>query len=322
MKKQTHLFYFILFLLLVSLVVAAVFLQKRQLQSDLGRDSGFYSMLFFILNHAIYCEKHNINYTIRSTNWAYKYKDGWQDYFEEFEIRGQSPFFSTVKSHGELLGDYAIQEYKEIVPKVYRYNRKTKERIAQAKQRLGLLSQYDCIFIRRGDKLITGESHYYNASVYLDLLRKKNPQTHTIFVQTDDYTCIEELDEYMEKNALHIKIRTLCKPSERGAMVFNIHKEKLIKNVTKGEEESQYIKKNFSYTKTVEEMDRDELYEHTITMLVGIDLVSKSNICVCDYESNVGRFIKLFHNNSNKVYSIMDEKDIDYTKRICPSYSF
>jgi hypothetical protein len=151
---------------------------------------------------------------------------------------------------------------------------------------------------------------------------KKNPHTNTIFVQTDDYTCIEELDEYMEKNALRIHIRTLCKPSERGAMVFNIHKEKLRNNVTKGREESQYIQKNFSYTKTVEEMDREELYTHTLTMLVGIDIVRKSNICICDYESNVGRFIKLFHNNSNNVYSITEEHDIDYTKRICPSYSF
>jgi hypothetical protein len=56
-------------------------------------------------------------------------------------------------------------------------------------------------------------------------------------------------------------------------------------------------------------------------MIIGIDICSKSNICICDYQSNVSRFIKLFHNNPNNVYDIINE-DIDYNKIQNPAYGF
>ena len=58
-------------------------------------------------------------------------------------------------------------------------------------------------------------------------------------------------------------------------------------------------------------------------MLIGIDIVLNSNIVVTDYSSNVARFIKLKHCNSDKVYDLISKSNkIDYNKIICPSFLF
>jgi hypothetical protein len=70
-------------------------------------------------------------------------------------------------------------------------------------------------------------------------------------------------------------------------------------------------------------MNPSEIYNHTITMIIGIDLLINSNICVLDYQSNVSRFVKLAHNNINNVYDIITKtNNIDINKKICPAYSF
>jgi len=56
-------------------------------------------------------------------------------------------------------------------------------------------------------------------------------------------------------------------------------------------------------------------------MIIGIDFCLKSNICVCDYQSNVSRFIKLAHSNPVHVYDVLNQ-EIDYNKLICPAFGF
>ena len=56
-------------------------------------------------------------------------------------------------------------------------------------------------------------------------------------------------------------------------------------------------------------------------MIIGIDIVLNSNISICEYSSNVSRFIKLSHKNSNNVYDVLNQdKDIDWNKTKCPSF--
>jgi hypothetical protein len=70
-------------------------------------------------------------------------------------------------------------------------------------------------------------------------------------------------------------------------------------------------------------MNNEEIYNHTLEMLIGIDIVLKSNIVVTDYSSNVARFIKLKHSNSDNVYDVISKSNnIDYNKMICPSRGF
>jgi hypothetical protein len=56
-------------------------------------------------------------------------------------------------------------------------------------------------------------------------------------------------------------------------------------------------------------------------MLVGIEIVLKSDIVICEYSSNVSRFIKLANKNSDRVFDVNNPtKDIDWNKTRCPAF--
>jgi len=85
------------------------------------------------------------------------------------------------------------------------------------------------------------------------------------------------------------------------------------------------LKDKMTNNKSVEDMNNEEIKQHTLDMIIGIDIVKNSDYCILDYQSNVSRFIKLFHNNPKNVINIMDvNNDIDYNKKICPGdfYNF
>ena len=174
------------------------------------------------------------------------------------------------------------------------------------KQKLNLLTgEYDSIYIRRGDKLLS-ESVYIHASKYIDLLLKLNPECKTVFLQTDDYQSFSELEKYIETIGLQIHFITLCDPKMNGVFVFDTPKT--------GENNVETIKP-FEY------FSSDEIHNQCMEIITGIDIVRNSNICVCDYQSNVSRFIKLSHNNSNNVYDVMNpDNDIDMNRLECPAF--
>ena len=75
------------------------------------------------------------------------------------------------------------------------------------------------------------------------------------------------------------------------------------------------------FNAAINQMNEEEIYEHTINMIIGIDITLQSQICVCEYSSNVARFIKLAHHNSNNVYNIIKpDEDINWDSTLCPCY--
>ena len=66
-----------------------------------------------------------------------------------------------------------------------------------------------------------------------------------------------------------------------------------------------------------------EIYEHTLNMLIGLELVLNSSLVVTDYSSNGSRFIKLKARDPNMVYDIVSRTyKFNFDKNICPSFSF
>jgi hypothetical protein len=277
----------------------------------MGRESGFFSMFFFTLNHALYANENYLNFRINTEEWIYKYKDGWKDYFEPYEINEHTQIFNVIKRYPNVLSDYSIADYKRMISAMYRYNQQTTDYISDAKSRLNLTDgSYDSIFVRRGDK-ISDENEYNGPEKYIDALVFRNPSAKVVYVQTDDFTVIEEMRTHITKKQMTLEIKTLCDETKKGELVFSNYKEEDNDN-----EESPS-------DKIVENMSTSEIYKHTISMIAGIDLACNSNICVLDYESNIGRFIKLFHKNSANVFNLLDpNNDIDYKKMICPAFSF
>lgn len=312
----------IIIALIILLIITLIIKNNKEgfdtLTTQLDYSAGFYSQLFFLINHYIYCKNNNINFIINSNDWLFKYKDGWEDYFEPITLSFNPIIETKTVKHGTNMADYTIQEYKNNIPDIYKYNQNTLNKIQKYINENNLIN-YDSIFIRRGDKL-ANESKLYDETMYLDLLLSKNPNCNKLFIQTDDYNCVIKINEIIKDKSLNIKTYTLCDTSQAGIVVTNNQKDEILKS-DKNKEYLNQIKNQLIHSKSVEDMDNNEKYEHTITMIIGIDICTKSNICICDYQSNVSRFIKLFHNNPNNVYDIINE-DVDYNKIQNPAYGF
>jgi hypothetical protein len=292
--------------------------------SVLSKQAGFYSQLFFLLNHYIYAKFKNLNFMIDSNNWLFKYKLGWEDYFVNIDITNASNENNISVSHHQQILECNIYSYKYYIKNVYVYNNFVTEKIKLTKDNLLLEENYDSIFIRRGDKLAE-ESDFISTEKYVDILLSKNPNCHTIFVQTDDYNCFLDIKNYIAEKKLNIKIITLCNENTKGGMIiFNYNKHGIEMALNNHEKNKNYISSvinNLRSTTPIEQLNNTEIYEHTLNMLIGIQIVLESNIVICDYSSNVSRFIKLANKNSNNVFDINNpDKDIDWNKTTCPAF--
>ena len=171
------------------------------------------------------------------------------------------------------------------------------------------------------------ESTYIHGEVYLKKLLELNPSCKTVYLQTDDYTCFNEINDYIKKEKLNIKLLTMCEENCKGIIAFSYHKNSIINeenySIDKNVEYLKNNKESFADSKPVDQMNNEEIYLHTIKMIIGIELVLQSKLVVTDYSSNVARFIKLMHADADCVYDVItDTNELDYEKVICPSWGF
>lgn len=320
----------ILFILLTIIIICLfiyIYYKFRVIEkydnivSQLHDNVGFYSQFFFVMNHYLYCKENRRNFTIDSQKWLFNSKEGWNDYFETIDLKFNNNDTTKTVGHQETLSDYKTIEYKNIISEVYKYNKKTIDKIDSYKTTNNLLcKEYDSIRIRRGDKL-AAESMYIDEKKYIEHLLQKNPLCKKIFVSTDDYNAFIGIQDYITNNNLNIEITTSCDKNNFGFSTNNTYKNGLKDSINR-----EYVDKvidKINESKSVVEMNSDEKYNHTIDLLIDVDILINSNICVLDYQSNISRFVKLAHNNSENVYDILNpNSDIDYEKKVCPAYSF
>ena len=159
----------------------------------------------------------------------------------------------------------------------------------------------------------------------MDLLLIKNPDCNTIFLQTDDYNCFLDIESYVKPR--DIKVITLCDSKFKGGMVIFDRNHQLI--LTRGEfiennEHTEYFKNvvdNLNQIKPVNEMNSDEIYQHTMDMIVGVDIVLHSKICILDNQSNVSRFISISHDNIENVFDIRcPDSNYNMEKTLNPAF--
>ena len=284
----------------------------KTLISNWDSGSGFYSELNVKLNHYLYCKKYNINYKTNSDNWPYKYKNGWTDYFLNIELKlndshdspGNTSLIHIEEGCCNTLEKFQIKDYVAIIPEYYKYTPEVTTIINNKKNELGLINgEYGCIYIRRGDKLVN-ESDFIHTDKFIEKLLLKYPECKTIFLQTDDYNCFIDLQNYIKNKNLDIKPMTLCPTTMFGSIARNDWLDKMKTNNNRNQEYLETIKQNLS--KPISEMTPDERYEHTIELITSVDICINSKYCVCDYKSNVSRFIKVAHKNMMSVFDVLD----------------
>ena len=328
MKYSIYIWSYVIIIILWILIYIIIFILKKikEKQCEIisllnSKTAGFYSQYFFILNHYIYCKKNKKNFKINTDKWLFKANSGWSDYFIPLELKYyENTNKQIIYKHRDIIEEYSIQEYINIIPEVYIYNKPIKTEINKVKNKFNLINnKYDSIFIRRGDKMVV-ESIYIDEIKYIQKLLEINPVCTTIFLQTDDYNCYINLQKYITDMNLNIQLFTLCDENMVGAIVSSSQMKK-INNSKKNTDYLFTIIGKLNDTKPVDKMDNIEKYNHVMTMIVGIDIIIHSNICITDYQSNVSRFIKLSHLHPENVYDI-DNTIIDFNKVICPAHSF
>jgi hypothetical protein len=292
--------------------------------SVLNKSAGFFSQFFFTINHYIYCKKRQIDFSLDSSEWTFSYKDGWTDYFKPLELRFGNASEQSRHGHGTVLEDVAYSEYGNVLREVYQYNDFIQSKINEKRRELQL-ENYNSIFIRRGDKLLV-ESIFIETTKYIEKLLEKDPNCKTIFIQTDDYQCVLDIQSYLKENGLYIRVVTLCPDNLFG---FTMSGTEFYNTSSNFQENQPYIDKIRGMNiknKIIFDLDKEDMLDHMITFLVGLDIVLNSNICVTDYSSNVSRFIKLWKGDT--VYTAFSGKtayheageELDITMIRCPSY--
>jgi hypothetical protein len=118
------------------------------------------------------------------------------------------------------------------------------------------------------------------------------PDVDFIFFQCDDYTAYEEAKIILSDR--NIKLLTLCDESERG-----------------------------HFTRVMRALPMEEIKLIFKKVLLAISILSESEYCITDYQSNVSRFIKLYHSNPDNVFTVEKRNEPNFKVLTpCPAYFF
>ena len=283
--------------------------------SNWDNGSGFYSQIFFKLNHYLYCKKYNINFTMKAhSSGPYTIKDGWTDYFEDVKLtytNTDSTKLSDIANIKSVEGcciyleNFPINDYIAIIPEFYKYNEETLKHINKIKDQLDINNkEYGAVYIRRGDKLVN-ETTYVPSEKFVDILLEKMPNCKILFVQTDDYNSYLEIKNYIENNLKKdIKVLTTCPNDRFGTIANSGYTEKILQNNVDNSSKDYMTKIKEKLSKPIEDMNIEERKEHTLELLTGVEICINSHVIVCDIASNVSRFIRIAHNDINSVFDI------------------
>ncbi len=316
MISLLHFIILLIIVLIISLIIVLFNLDLNKKQEFSNENSfvlntspyGFYSMLLSTVMNYYNFEKDNKNFKIELNNWIYKYKNGWTDYFERVDLK-----LNDDNDYKEIEWScdnktIKVSDLINTIPKIYKYNSELKTHINEIKNKLKLIdNEYDGLYIRRGDKIT--ENELINDVEYFKLLIKKKPNLGTVFLQTDDYNVYLNIKKYIEENNYNITLLTICNENMKGAITNNDYKTQMLEKIDPNS------KSRYTDIKPISEMSSEEKKEHMYELLTGVDILLHSNICIVDFETNVGRFIKLAHKNPRDVIDINNpDKDINYDK--------
>ena len=248
---------------------------------SLNSDGGFFSNFWFLLNTYVYAKKNNYLFFIENNDWQYTYKNGWHDYFTTLNVYNNehSDYPIERMSRASIIDSthprYTVSEYIEAIKEVYKLQPHLQEQITN---KIKEYCTYTSVYIRRGDK--SNEAKVMTSEEVIQSIGPENLEGQ-IFVQTDDYTAVEELGKLLPNS----KILTTTLPSQRGSTNENM--------------------KNWS---------PEERKIDTEQFLISIGIFLGGVTCWTYFFSNVAQFHKLSSYDKVEVYVNSDTKIEDFAK--------
>ena len=140
------------------------------------------------------------------------------------EAPSETTIVSSNKWRKAACRNYKCSLSSHVCLDLFTLNRSFQDAIDSKLASLKLPDEYNCFFIRRGDKV--GEALYRwtertgktesKRYEFLDYLQRVNNYTKVIFIFTDDYRSVIEAEEYIKANKLNHKIITLTLKDDLG----------------------------------------------------------------------------------------------------------
>lgn len=249
-----------------------------ELNSGLHNGGGFFSVFFFLCNAYLQSKEKGLPFYIVHNNWPYAYTQGWHDYFGTLHCVDTVLHPSIYCAHMKLdtQRDYKVGDYVDCIRELFIPHEYLQKRIDELSVSLG---DYTSLFVRRGDKITNNEAKFIDIKSILSCISYSD--TTRFFVQTDDYTVVEELRAALPKN----EIVTIVPSTKRGS--WHSKEFKKYSNVN---------------TLSLEEKSKDVVFDETQEMIIGLMVCARAKECWTDDTSNVGRFLKLYSPLNVKIY--------------------
>ncbi len=254
----------------------------------LTMDSGFFSVFFRLCSVYLDCKRSGIRLYVDSTEWNY---GRWNRYFQTLHERPTFPLYPsiTVKEVSTDPNRWAIGEYRQAVRELFRLTPLLRHEVRKVVERIG--GPYTAIFVRRGDKIVA-EASYIPMSTILKWV--PHDESTVFFVQTDDYTVIEEMRALLPTHTIHHTVP----PHKRGSY------------------HSIQFRQSVATPWTLK--SPEEAYQETTEMLVGLSVCLAATHCWTDDTSNVGRFLKLM---DDRVHIYPEDYTVDESYRQNPAWN-
>jgi hypothetical protein len=249
----------------------------------LNKQAGFFSQYFFLCTAYIHAKKNNIPFFVNSSEWDYKWKDGWHDYFsslEEYKEDGTPREIIDYSHHKNTnIAGITNAEYIKAIKETYVLN---DDISAKIKEHVDTHGKYDSLYIRRGDKAVEMALEPIGDIIGMTDLKET---TKKLFVQTDDSRVVEEC-----KNLLPgVEVFTLTPEGKHGAGLGQLG-----------------------------QMSPEQRKEETYNLLISIGVFLAGEKCWTDVRSNLGRFHKLAE--AGKVKTYPTGTDLNMNKEVRPFY--
>lgn len=271
---------------------------------------GYCNQMWHLIGYYLYSNEKKLEFIVDDSVWSWKNNKGWDDYFNSnFKLLKNvsslkkpvfhNPNYNNTGYSRIELNNFTLSNYKNMFENIVILNESLKNKLNDIMVKFNLEpKKFDSIMIRRGSKMFY-ESDYIKTEVYLNKLMAKN--TKTIFLQTDDYTCYEELKELIKEKKVDIEVITICPESKRGGVTAHKHELDMIKNNLHKSNNKEYIKTFVhNFKKAEDQFNPEEMKIHMEEIIIGLEICLLSKHLSLDLQSNITRmlFTRYYDNNN------------------------
>jgi hypothetical protein len=251
---------------------------------------GFFCLLFFLCNAYLRAKQIGAKFYIQNVNWPH---NEWHDYFTSLEVAPLTCKDPVYCAHMEFDPSwvYTIREYREAIREIFVLKDRLHTTVSDILRTLP--PNYVAIFVRRGDKWLEVRTPLTTQEI---LKRIRYDASTVFFVQTDDYTVVEEF-----RSLVPNRIVSTVPATKRGSYHSIQFKQWC------GRKDVQ----------SIEEKSSDVMAAETDEMLVGLQVCALADECWTDTSSNTGRFLKLYGKN---VHTYPEEVVVDENSTRHPAW--